>query len=67
MMPAYAALLPKLVSPNTSPSLATAPGAHHYKLMFLEFPPTNPSYYDIVTLGDGSRSEEHTSELQSPC
>src|SRR5262245_27650342 len=28
--PAYAALLPKIKSPNTLPAIATAPGAHHY-------------------------------------
>src|SRR5712664_1967677 len=37
MTPAYAAALPKLRSSNTAAALATAPGAHHWRLLFLEF------------------------------
>jgi hypothetical protein len=55
--PAYAALLPKLKSPTVEPALRTDPGAHHYRLMFLEFPPTYQGYYDIMRLGDGSDAQ----------
>ena len=55
--PSYAAYLPKLMSPNTMPALATAPGAHHYRLLFLEFLATYQGYNDIVTLGDGSAAQ----------
>jgi len=55
--PSYAPLLPKLKSPNRQPALATAPGAHHYTLMGLEFPSTDQGYYIIVQLGDGSAAQ----------
>lgn len=55
--PAAANLLPKIVSPNSSPALATAPGAHHYRLLFLEFLANYQGYYDVITLGDGSRAQ----------
>lgn len=57
MNPSYAAYLPKLMSPNTMPALATAPGAHHYRLLFVEFMATYQGYNDIVTLGDGSDAQ----------
>jgi hypothetical protein len=52
--PAYAAKLPKIRSVNASPALRTAPGAHHWRLQFLEFPPTQLGYGEIVRLGDGA-------------
>jgi hypothetical protein len=55
--PAHQERLPKLRSPNTSPALATAPGAHHYRLMFLEFRANAQGFGDIITLGDGSAAQ----------
>jgi hypothetical protein len=52
--PADAALLPKIVSPNNAPAMATDPRAHHYRLMFLEFLANFRGIGDILTLGDGS-------------
>ncbi len=52
--PADAGLLPKLRSANTEPALRTAAGAHHWRLLFLEFPSTFLGYGEIVRLGDGS-------------
>jgi Right handed beta helix region len=57
--PAYASLLPKLRSPNGSPALATAPGANHYRLQFLEFLSNAKGAGDIVALGDASFAQ-HT-------
>jgi hypothetical protein len=57
MHPSYAGLLPKIKSPNSAPALSTAAGAHHYRVQFVEFPPTWQGYYDIVTLGDGSQDQ----------
>src|SRR5688572_11714995 len=37
--PATAAAFAKIVSPNTAAALRTAPGAHHWQVMFIEFPP----------------------------
>jgi len=57
MNPSYAGLLPKIKSPNRAPAIATEPGAHHYKLLFLEMPATAQPLSDIVALGDGSPAQ----------
>ena len=62
--PATAARFAKIVSPNAEPALRTAPGAHHWTLMFLEFPSTREGYGDIIQLGDGSTAQ--TSQAQVP-
>jgi hypothetical protein len=59
--PSYAPVLPKLKSPNSAPAIATVPGAHHYRLMGLEFPSTYQGYYIIVQLGDGSTAQNSLS------
>ena len=51
--PAYAPVLPKLESPNNLPSLRTAAGAHHWRLLFLEFGPNRLGYGEIILLGEG--------------
>jgi hypothetical protein len=61
--PAFAAQLPKIKSPNSSPALRTAAGAHHWKLMFLEFPATQNGYYDIITLGAGDSTQTQLSQV----
>jgi hypothetical protein len=45
--PAYAAGLPKLVTPNNASALATQPGAHHYRIVGIEV--TAASSVSIVT------------------
>ena len=62
--PATAARFAKIVSANAEPALRTAPGAHHWTLMFLEFPSTREGYGDIIQLGDGSSAQ--TSIAQVP-
>ena len=57
MTPAYASLLPKLRSPNSMPALSTAPGAHHYRLMQLEFLSNAQGLGDMLALGDGSAAQ----------
>ena len=52
--PRYAPLLAKLRSPNNAPALATAPGASHYRLQFLEFAASANGSGTIIALGDGS-------------
>jgi hypothetical protein len=59
MTPAYAAQLPKLRSPNTMGVITTAPGAHHYRLLFLELRANANGAGDIVSLGKGS-AEQNT-------
>ena len=57
MTPAYASLLPKLRSPNSMPVLSTAPGAHHYQLMQLEFLSNAQGLGDMLALGDRSAAQ----------
>ena len=61
--PAHASHLPKLKSPNTSPVIATMPGAAFWRLMFLEVQSTHRGYYDIMTLGDGSEEQNSAAML----
>lgn len=55
--PADAPLLARLRSPNERPALQTAPGAHHWRLLFLEFAPNATSGSDIIRFGDGSSQQ----------
>ena len=55
--PQYVAQLPKLKSGNSSPVIATAPGAAYWRLLFLELLPNTRGANDIVTLGDGSAAQ----------
>ncbi|HEV3216576.1 MAG TPA: VCBS repeat-containing protein [Vicinamibacterales bacterium] len=60
--PANAPQLAKLRSPpNGSPALSTAPGAHHWRVMLLEFQANSGGGGDIITLGDGSASQNSLS------
>lgn len=61
--PATAAPFAKLVSPNTAAALRTAPGAHHWRVMFIEFLPTTEGYGDIIQLGDGSSAQNDLSQV----
>ena len=55
--PQHAPLLARLRSPNTSPALRTAAGAHHWRLQYLEFAGNLNGYGDILVLGDGSSAQ----------
>ncbi len=61
--PATAARFAKIVSPNTAAALSTSPGAHHWRLMFLEFPATKEGYGDIIQLGDGSSQQSQPAQV----
>jgi hypothetical protein len=53
--PQAASLLAKIVAPNDSPAISTAPGAHHYRLTDLELYAAAGVYsFRIVALGSGS-------------
>ena len=56
MTSGYAALLPKIKSPNTNPALQTATGAHHWQLQFLEFQANSGGYGEIIRLGSSSET-----------
>lgn len=49
--PSYAPFLPKIRSGNTGSAMTAAPGAHHYRLMFLEFQGNSQGYNVILSLG----------------
>jgi hypothetical protein len=55
--PQHAALLARLRSPNTSPALRTAAGAHHWQLQYLEFGANQNGYGDLIQIGDGSSAQ----------
>jgi len=55
--PATAVNLAKIRSSNTYTALATMPYAHHYILQLLEFPANGGGYGEVVSLGDGSNSQ----------
>ena len=63
MTPAAASLLPKLRSPNSQPVLSVAPGAHHYRLLFLEFQSNAGGAGDIIALGDGSGAQTTAAQV----
>ena len=55
--PEHSPKLAKIRSNNSAPALSTAPGAHHWRLMLLEFGPTGSASGDIVVLGDSSPAQ----------
>lgn len=55
--PAQAGRLARIQSPNRQPALATAAGAHHWRLQLLEFLPTREGFGDIITLGNGGPAQ----------
>src|SRR6266480_6344717 len=54
--PSYASSLPKIVSPNSSPAIQAAPGAHNYRLVGLELTVAAglAINYNVVLLGDNT-------------
>jgi len=61
--PQTAARFARIASPNSSAALRTAPGAHHWRLMFLEFPATREGFGDIIQLGDGSSAQASLAQV----
>lgn len=59
--PAHAPLLARIRSGNAMAALRTAPGAHHWRLVLLEFAANRDGYGDIIQLGDGSPAQNHLS------
>jgi PKD repeat protein len=55
--PADAPHLARLRSPNSSPALRTAAGAHHWVLRYLEFAANQNGVGDILQIGDGSSAQ----------
>lgn len=61
--PADAPRLAKIRSGNTMSALRTAAGAHHWRLMLLEFPATREGYGEILQLGDASAAQNQLSHV----
>jgi hypothetical protein len=56
--PSNSNLMPKIITPNGDGALKTAPGAHHYRLIGIEFGVApDLSNNGIVLLGDGSSGQ----------
>mgnify|MGYP003293829580 CR=1 FL=1 len=54
--PSHESLMPKIVAVAKQPALKTAPKAHHYRLVGIEFSPADKTTdaADLIRLGDGS-------------
>jgi hypothetical protein len=61
--PEHARWMPTLQSPSGAPALATAPGAHHWRLRWLAFRANPIGANDIITLGDGSAAQRDASAV----
>jgi hypothetical protein len=61
--PSDAVNLPVIKSPNTVSALVASPGAHHWRLQFLEFRANDRGYGDIISLGSGSSSQNLLSQV----
>lgn len=59
--PRFASAMPKLVTPNVSPALATASGASGWYVAGIEITLNSPSYYvhyGVVNIGNGSSAQK---------
>jgi hypothetical protein len=61
--PSASPLLAKIQSSNTMPALHTAAGAHHWRLVLVEFPANREGYGEIIQLGDGSSAQNALSQV----
>ncbi|HSL21394.1 MAG TPA: hypothetical protein VK886_07660 [Vicinamibacterales bacterium] len=59
--PAMAPLFPRLVSGSSAPAVRTAPGAHHWRLQFLELGANHKGYGEILAIGDGGAAQNDLS------
>ena len=56
--PANSFAMPRIVAPNEFPALASAHGAHHYRVVGVELTTAGMYNYGIVQLGQGSETTE---------
>jgi hypothetical protein len=59
--PGHKTVMATLKTPNSSPAIQTAPGAHHWRLVLLEIQGSNDN--DLVALGNGSASQSSLSQV----
>jgi hypothetical protein len=60
--PAFAPMMPKLMSPNSGPAVSTEPGAHHFRFIGIEFGAATgvKTIYAIVAFGGTQGSDADT-------
>ena len=63
VLPIHAPLLATIRSGNAAAALRTAPGAHHWRLMLLEFSSNHEGYGDIIQIGDGSSAQNQPAHV----
>jgi len=61
--PSDAVNLPVIKSSNTKSALIASPGAHHWRLQFLEFRANDRGYGDIIALGAGDSTQYLLSQV----
>ncbi|MBA3514348.1 MAG: right-handed parallel beta-helix repeat-containing protein, partial [Pyrinomonadaceae bacterium] len=64
--PAQSHLMPKIVTPGLgNPALHTVPGAHHYRILGIEFAPAEAETftYELITLGYEGESQDTLEEV----
>jgi len=61
--PAHDPLLARIRSANGLAAITTAAGAHHWRLMLLEFLANVNGAGDVVMLGDGSRAQSGAAQI----
>ena len=56
--PAHASIMPKIVTPNSQPAVEALSGAHHFRLIGLEFAVATgvPQAFSLIELGDNQTS-----------
>jgi hypothetical protein len=63
--PADSRAMPKLVSPNADPVIKTAPAAHHFRFIGVEFQvaPGVTQNFGLILLGDGGGAQNSTDKV----
>ncbi|HET6647296.1 MAG TPA: hypothetical protein VFH01_08215 [Pyrinomonadaceae bacterium] len=64
--PSQSHLMPKIVTPGLgNPALHTVPGAHHYRILGIEFAPADADTftYELITLGEQGESQDTLDEV----
>jgi hypothetical protein len=61
--PAHAPLLARIQSPNTVPAIRLAPGAHHWRLRFLELAANQLGAGEILRIGEGGSAQSTLAEV----
>src|SRR5262245_532786 len=63
--PAWSSSMPRILTTGTQAALRTAPGAHHFRFVGIEFAVASgvTLNYGIVTIGDGSSAQNSLSQV----